>query len=303
MEVHQAEAFLAVAEELHFGRAAQRLNMAQPPLSRLIKQLERSLGAPLFLRSTRHVSITHAGQALLGPAAELVRVSREAHQIVNQALTGETGRVRIGFAGASIHRRIGELARAVRTAHPSLNLEFHSSQFSHLGLERVQDGSLDLAIGRWDFLPAEIDSRVIALEEVLLALPISHELASRPALGMEELASESWVTLPAGFGAALHNRMNSLARTAGFVPRISQTAPDSWTLLVLVSAGMGCAVTLDSVKENASATGVSFIPIRGYNPSLEVRLIWKRGDINPALRKTIKAAEKLFPHPRLDSSG
>lgn len=295
MEVHQAEAFLTVAEELHFGRAAQRLNMAQPPLSRLIKQLERTLGAQLFHRSTRHVSITHAGQALLGPAQELVRASEEAHRVVQNSVTGETGRVRIGFAGASINRSVGELARTLRGSHPGLKLEFYSSQFSHIGLERVQEGSLDLAIGRWDFVPAEIDSHVVALEEVLVALPASHPLASRTAVGMDQLASESWLTLPAGFGAALQNRMNSLARSAGFVPRVVQTAPDSWTLLVLVAAEMGCAVTLDSVRDNVSTADVAYVPIRGHNPPLEVRMIWRREDESPALKNVIKVSEKIFP--------
>lgn len=298
MEVHQASAFLAVAEELHFGRAAARLNMAQPPLSRLIKQLERTLGTQLFERSTRHVALTPAGEALIGPATDLVSVSRGAHEIVRNTLSGETGRVHIGFAGASTHRSVGELARALRKSHPRLKLDIHSSQFSHLGLERVLEGSLDLAIGRWDFFPAQIDSHVMALEEVVFAIPTSHPLAERKSLAMKELTDENWIALPAGFGSALQNRMNSMAMAAGFVPRTVQTAPDSWTLIVLVGAEMGCAVTLNSVRDNVSSEGVAFIPIRGHNPHMEVRMIWRRGDGNPALASVIRVAERLFPDPR-----
>ncbi|NLS10163.1 LysR family transcriptional regulator [Nesterenkonia sp. MY13] len=298
MEVHQARAFLAVAEELHFGRAAARLRMAQPPLSRLIRQLERSMGATLFERSTRHVALTSAGQALLEDAQTLVSVSENAKQSVRSAMTGETGRVRLGFAGASINRQVGQLARNIRAVRPGINLELHSSQFSHLGLQRVLDESLDLVIGRWDFLPPGIDSAVIRLEELMLALPESHPLAGREQVSMSELSQEPWIVLPAGAGAALQNRLNSLAMAAGYVPRVVQTAPDSWTLVVLVGAGLGCALTLDSVRDNIASDGVSFIPVADGGQPLEVRMIWRAADTSPALRAVVDLAERMFPDPR-----
>ncbi|SFV25056.1 LysR family transcriptional regulator [Micrococcus terreus] len=294
MEVRQAEAFLAVAEELHFGRAADRLGMAQPPLSRIIKQLERQLGTTLFHRTTRQVELTAAGQALVKPADELVRASRATRRAVKSALAGEAGRVRLGFAGASVNRTVGELARQVRKERPGLDFEIHSSQFSQPALERILDGSLDLAIGRWDFLPEEVDSRVIAVEEVILALPASHPLAQDAGpVDMVELREEPWVVLPGGFAAALPNRLNTLAMSAGFVPRVAQTAPDSWTLMVLVAAELGCAVTLDSVRDNTSTPGVVFRPILGEHAPLEVRMIWRRMDDNPALHAVLDIAGRL----------
>lgn len=298
MEVHQARAFLAVAEELHFGRAATRLRMAQPPLSRLIRQLERSMGATLFERSTRHVALTSAGQALLEDAQTLVSVSENAKQSVRSAMSGETGRVRLGFAGASINRQVGQLARNIRAVRPGINFELHSSQFSHLGLQRVLDESLDLVIGRWDFLPPGIDSSVIRLEELMLALPESHPLAGREQVSMAELSEEPWIVLPAGAGAALQNRLNSLAMAAGYVPRVVQTAPDSWTLVVLVGAGLGCALTLDSVRDNIASDGVSFVPVADGGRPLEVRMIWRATDTSPALRAVVDLAERMFPDPR-----
>lgn len=298
MEVHQARAFLAVAEELHFGRAAAKLRVAQPPLSRLIKQLEKSLGTELFERSTRHVALTSAGKALVEPARHLVEASQEARRAVQHALTGETGRVRLGFAGASINRKVGELARQVKSRRPGLMLELHSSQFSHLGLERLLDESLDLVIGRWDFIPAELDSCVIALEEVMVVLPSTHPLAKQPAVSMRSLTEESWVILPGGAGAALQNRLNSLAMAAGFVPRVAQTAPDSWTLVVLVGAEIGCALSLDSVRDNVSSDGVVFKPVSEEQPPLEVRLVWRRSDDNPALHAVVRIARTMFGDPR-----
>ncbi|HEY4615261.1 MAG TPA: LysR family transcriptional regulator [Citricoccus sp.] len=294
MEVRQAEAFLAVAQELHFGRAADRLGMAQPPLSRIIKHLERQLGTSLFHRTTRQVELTPAGRALVEPAERLVRSARDAHQAVRSALAGESGSVQLGFAGASVNRTVGALARQVRQERPGLELGIHSSQFSQPALERILDGSLDLAIGRWDFLPEDVASRVIAHEEVILALPASHRLArNADPVDMAELRDDPWVVLPGGFTAALPNRLNTLAMSAGFVPRVVQTAPDSWTLMVLVAAELGCAVTLDSVRDNTTASGVAFRSIRGNHAPLEVRLIWRRMDENPALQAVLGIAERL----------
>lgn len=298
MEVHEAKAFLAVAEELHFGRAAATLRIAQPPLSRLIKSIEKSLGAQLFERSTRQVSLTPAGAALVEPARELVAASEQARTAVAKSMTGETGRVRLGFAGASINRKVGELARHVRTHRPGVHLELHGSQFSHTAMQKVLGGSLDVAIGRWDFIPSELRSSVIGHEEVMVVLPSNHPLAEAPRVEMSQLAEESWVILPAGPGAALQNRLTSLATAAGFVPRVAQVAPDSWTLVVLVAAQIGCALSLDTVRDNVSSDGVVFRPLAQPQRPLDVQLVWRAADSNPALRAVVRLAQNLYGDPR-----
>ncbi|WP_270259066.1 LysR family transcriptional regulator [Kocuria marina] len=300
MEVHEARAFLAVAEELHFGRAAATLRIAQPPLSRLIKSIEKSLGAQLFERSTRQVSLTPAGVALVEPAKALVAASEYARSAVAKSVTGETGRVRLGFAGASINRKVGELARHVRTQRPGVHLELRGSQFSHTALAKVLDGALDVAIGRWDFIPAELRSSVLGYEEVMVVLPSNHRLAGEPPIALADLADlaeESWVTLPSGPGAALQNRLVSLATAAGFVPRVAQVAPDSWTLVVLVAAQIGCALSLDSVRDNVSSDGVVFLPVADPQRPLEVQTVWRAADPNPALRSVVRIAQTLHGVP------
>ncbi|WGH82646.1 LysR substrate-binding domain-containing protein [Auritidibacter ignavus] len=304
MEVQQAKEFLAVARELHFGRAAKSLRMAQPPLSRAIQQLERELGATLFERTTRTVSLTPAGEALLQPAQHLIAASNQARQTVKDTISGAAGYVRIGFAGASVNTQVARLAKALRTERAGLRLEYNSAQFSHQALQSVMDHSVDLAIGRWDFLPAEISSHLMGLEEVIVALPASHRLAGRPAVNLRELAHENWISLPSGFGAALPNRFNALANTAGFVPRVTQTAPDSWTLVVLVAVGMGCGITLDSVATNVPHENVSFARIQNISqPPLEVRMIWQRHDNNPALHAVVDLAQRIFPSPPTQPDG
>ncbi|WP_309081649.1 LysR family transcriptional regulator [Zhihengliuella sp.] len=297
MEVQQARAFLAVAEHLHFGRAALSLHMAQPPLSRLVRRLEAQLGADLFERSTRHVALTPQGTALLEPARELVRLSESMAGIVRESLDGSTGRVALGFAGGSVNDLVGDLARDVRARRPGIDLELHSAQFSHVGLERVLSGDLDLVLGRWDHLPPAVDSRLVATERLLVALPEGHRLAEHDAVRPADLAEEAWIVLPGGARGTLTNRMHTLALNAGFVPRKVQTAPDSWTIMVLVGARMGVSLTLSSVREHTPAPGVVFRPLTPEPDPVEVRMIWRRDSTDAALAAVVDLSRETLPTP------
>lgn len=297
MEVRKARAFLALAEDLHFGRAAARLHMAQSALSRLIAQLEDDLGAVLFARSTREVALTVQGEALVEPARELVTLSERMQEIVRRAAAGETGRVRLGFAGASVNHLVADLVKGVRRAHPGLTVELESAQLSHPGLERLRDGSLDALVGRWDFLPRSVDSRIIARESLLVALPSGHRLAQRDELRPADLADEPWIVLPGGSGATLSNRLHMLGVQGRFVPRIVRTAPDSATEMLLVNAGEGIALTLSGVRDNLSARGVDFRPLSANLGAVAVRLAWRWGSVEPAVRTLVDVSRRVFPEP------
>ena len=295
MEVRKARAFLALAEDLHFGRAAARLHMAQSALSRLIRQLEEELGTALFARSSREVTLTVQGEALVAPARELVTLSERMPEIVRRAAAGETGRVRLGFAGASVHHLVADLMKGVRRAQPGLSVELESAQLSHPGLERLRDGSLDVLLGRWDFLPRDVDSRVIARESLLVALPVHHRLARRSELRPADLGDEPWIVLPGGSGATLSNRLHMLGMEGRFVPRVARTAPDSATELLLVNAGEGIALTLSGVRDNVPARGVVFRPLSADLDAVAVRLAWRAGSTEPAVAAVIDVAGRVFP--------
>lgn len=295
MEIQQARAFVAVAEELHFGRASERLRLTQSALSRSVAQLERSLGSTLVDRTTRSAELTAAGEALLPHAREIITLVDRCGDIVDEAARGRTGRVRLGFASASTNHIVGSLVREIRHRLPGLRLELESSALSHRGLEQILDGALDIALGRWDLLPAEVSSRVIAHEELVLALPSGHHLAGRAKVSLKELERDPWIALPSGPGAALPQRLHMLAAKAGFVPRITQIAPDSATSMVLVASGFGVAMTQSSVQEHIYAPGVVFRPIAESPPPLPVRLVWRREDPSPALAEVIGVAEALHP--------
>ena len=289
MDIEQLRSFLAVADELHFGRAAERLHVAQPPLSRTIKQLERELGTRLFDRNTRSVRLTSSGQALMDPAKEVLDALRRAETAVRSADHGEVGTVRIAFAGVSTHRLVARLARVVRSQRPGIQLELSSQNFAQPAMKRLLAGATDLALGRWDVVPTEVSAQVVMPDSLVLAVPDTHALAGARRLSIGQLVSEGFVSLPPHEGSVLPDRLRRLAHANGFVAEVVQVAPDTQTALALVSAEVGCHLTLASVAENVTDPHVVFIPLNESTPSLDVHLraAWRRDDRNPALRAVL----------------
>lgn len=292
MDVGQVRCFLAVAEDLHFGRAAARLHMAQPPLSRTIKQLERELGTSLFDRNTRRVRLTASGRALLAPAAAVLDALRRAEAAV-KAADGESGVVRIAFAGVSTHRLVARLARAVRSEHPGIQLELTSQQFAQPALTKLQRGDTDLVLGRFDVVPADLDAEVVMTDSLVLALPDTHCLAGNAAVSVADLAQDQFVSLSELEGSVLPDRLRRLAGDSGFFPEIVQTAPDTQTALALVGAEVGCHLTLASVAENDTVPHVRFVPVTDDAPDVHLRMAWRRSGTEPALHAVRHALAEL----------
>lgn len=293
MDVHQIRAFLAVAEELHFGRAAERLHVAQPPLSRTIKGLERELSTRLFDRNTRSVTLTASGQALLGPAREVLEALRRAEAAVHSADEGETGLVRVSYAGLSTHRLVAQLARAVRSQRPGIQIELHSQNFAQPAMRRLVDGDSDIALGRWDVIPADVATEVVMRDGLVVALPDTHALAGLRRISVADLSSEPFVSLPPHEGAVLPDRLRRLAREQGFIPDVVQVAPDTQTALALVSAEVGCHLTLRSVARNASDPHVVFVELDSETLDVDLRAAWRRDDRSPALAAVLQELLRL----------
>ncbi|TFV63798.1 LysR family transcriptional regulator [Geodermatophilus sp. DF01-2] len=300
MDLHQLEAFLAVAEELHFGRAAERLHMAQPPLSRMIKQLERDLGAVLFERTTRSVRLTSAGEALIKPAQEVLEGCRLVRSAVRGAGQGETGRVRLGFAGPSSYLLVGQLARLVRQRQPGIELNLQSVTYAYEALRLVIEGSMDLALVRFAVEPPGIASRVVAEEHYVLVVPEGHRLAGRSEVSMADCRDEAFVALPADPGSSVRDAFVRACYEVGFAPNIVQVAPDSWTVMALVAAGVGVTWSIDTALANMRTDGIVVVPLaEGREPSY-ARLAWRAKDDNPALREVLRASEDALPSPAVD---
>lgn len=294
MDSQHLRAFLAVADELHFGRAAERVHLAQPHLSRLVRALEDDLGAPLFVRTTRRVRLTAAGEALLEPAAVLLQAEDEARAAVSAAHEGRSGRVRICFAGPSAHVAVGRLARAVRERHPLIDLEFLPGRYGTTAVDEVLERRADLALARFAESPAGVASRTVTRDHCVLAVPTSHPLAARPRLRFADLRDEPFVAFPESFGSAVRGLLVGQCRTAGFAPRFVQTAPDSWTCVALVSAGVGVHFTTRSAVEHLPLDGVHIAEVDDPLPAISVHLLWRHDDHDPALAHVLKTAEQVL---------
>ncbi|HEY5855426.1 MAG TPA: LysR substrate-binding domain-containing protein [Aldersonia sp.] len=287
MDVADLRAFLAVAEELHFGRAAERLHIAQPPLSRMIKQLERELGTVLFDRNTRSVKLTASGQALVGPAQTVLDALRRAEDAVHSADGGEVGLVRIAFAGASTHRLVARLARVVRSQRPRIELELSSQNFAQPAMKKLVQDETDIVLGRWDVVPPEVSAQVVMPDTLVVALPDTHPLAGTRRASIAQFAGESFVSLPSHDGAVLPDRLRRMAREHNFVPNVVQVAPDTQTALALVSAEVGAALTLASVASNSTDPHVVFVALDDATPDVSLRAAWRADDPSPALRAVL----------------
>lgn len=302
MDLQHVRAFVLLAQELHFARAADMLDIAQPVLSRRIQELERFIGTPLFLRTTRSVSLTAAGQAFLEPARDVLESVNRAVHSAQKAGSGEIGRVGIAFAGASTHVLVGRLSQVVHDELPGITLHLTSAQFAQPALDRVVKRETDIAFGRWEHVPAGVNIRTIAVESLVVAVPESHALALQDDVSIAQLRDEGMVALPREFGSVLNKRLRRMAAAEGFVPSIIQEAPDSWTLISLVAAGIGCTLTLSTVGENFALEGVRFLPLREDTSPIYLRMAWLTDSQNPALDSVLRIADQVLPSANEASS-
>lgn len=293
MDIRELESYLVVAEELHFGRAAERLHIAQPALSRTIQSLEKYLGTPLFERTTRRVNLTQAGKALLGPAQNIVDQVDGMLKITRSAVEGEIGSVRVGFAGAAGYSIISELTRRVAHEAPGITMELNPRTYSHDAARLVSEGEIDLAIVSLPTLP-DIETLTIQEEGFCLAVPDRHAFAKRDSLPMEQLEHMSFVSYPASHGSRVRDAMVAMCRAVGFIPNIAQEAPDPYSLLALVGAGVGVAVVVESTK-STRLDGVEYIDIENEDMTLPLALAWRRSNPSGALNRVVEIAEYAMP--------
>jgi DNA-binding transcriptional LysR family regulator len=303
VDLQQLRAFLAVAEELHFGRAAERLHMAQPPISRGIRQLERELGATLFERSTRRVTLTSVGESLVEPARAVLDALDRVERVARAAGVGEIGHVRLAYAGASSNVIVGQLARAVKQQHPGISLELRSQHFAQPAMQLLSRGDIDIALGRWDHIPAAVRTRVIAVEELVIAVPDTHRLAGEDRVSMAQFEGEPFVSLEPQTGTLLIERLRQMSRAAGFNADVVQHAPDSWTLMSLVSAEVGCSLTLSSVIDSMADPHLRFLRLSDDVAPVELRMAWLRDRDDRALQSVLELSETILPTPSSEPSG
>jgi len=286
MELRHLRYFVAVAEERHFGRAAERLHIAQPPLSQQIRRFEAELGEPLLYRTTRSVELSPAGAVLLERAREILAAVDSAIEDARRAARGEYGRLAIGFTGSSTYEMLPSLAVALRRELPGVVLDLRGELLTPAQVERLVAGTLDLGLLRPPVHERDLEIEVLRSEPLIAVLPESHRLAAADAVPLDELASEPFVTYPSHFRSVLHDAVEDACAARGFKPLAAHEVSETATLVSFVAAGLGVSLVPASVG-NMTVRGAIYRPLADDATRVELAVAWRRDDDRPVLSRAL----------------
>jgi len=289
MDLRHLRYFVAVAETLNFGRAARRLAISQPPLSRQIRALEDELGTTLLARTRRSVALTAAGAALLPEARRLLREAEALKEGARHLAAGEAGTVALGFISVAAYNILPALVPQFRKRHPGLNLALQEGLTDVL-LAALAQGEIDAGMVLPPVSDPRFAYRALVHERLLVALPArTRRRFPRGPLPLASLADEPFVLFPRKAGAGLYDVVVGCCQRAGFTPRIEQEAIQMQTIVSLVAAGMGVTLVPESLR-HLRRTGVEYRPLRDRTPPVEIGLAWRAADDSPALRAFVAVA-------------
>ena len=292
MELRHLRYFMTVAEELHFGRAAARLHMAQPPLSQQIRQLEAELGFALFYRTKRTVQLTEAGQLFLDDTRQIFRQLNRAVQRGQSASRGDVGQLAIGFVSSSMYNVLPGMLQAFRTQVPGVTLTL-AELTTDQQVQQLRHGQIDIGIMR---PPVEDDAfaqRLLLQESLVVALPAAHVLAHQSQVQLEQLATASFILFPRVLAPGLYDQIISLCRMADFSPTVTQEAVQMQTIISLVAADMGIAIVPESIQ-NLQRPGVEYRPIQAQTPMASITLVWRQADPSPTVQRFLATVETVM---------
>lgn len=290
LELRHLHYFLAVAEELHFGRAAARLGIEQPPLSQQIRRLEEMLGCRLFVRRPR-VALTGAGEVLLGVARRTLAQVARGVEATRQAGRGETGTLAVGFAASAVLTRFPKLIRAYRERFPEVAIRL-TELAPEAELQAIRDGVIDVGFVREQSVAEGLVYETWMQEPFVALLPPGHRLASEPAVAVEHLAGEPFVHFARDVAPSLYDQVATLCRGAGFVPRVVQEVREWLTHISLVEAGLGVSLVPASVEKLAWG-GVSYRPLRHCALQAAIALCYPREELHPTVNGFVALARQL----------
>jgi DNA-binding transcriptional LysR family regulator len=302
VELRHLRYFVAVAEERHFGRAAERLHIAQPPLSQQIRRFEAELGEPLFYRTTRSVELAPAGEALLERAPAILAAFDAAVEDARRAARGEYGRLAIGFTGSSTYAMLPSLAAAMRHELPGVVLDLQGELLTPAQVARLLDGTLDLGLLRPPVHERELATEVLHSEPLLAVLPETHPLANAEAVPLERLEGEPFVTYPSHFRSVVHDAVEDACEAHGFQPVAAHEVAETATLVSFVAAGLGVSLVPASVR-NMTVEGAVYRPLLDDATRVELAAAWRRADDRPVLARALDVIRRgLAGHDRTSTS-
>jgi len=298
MDTRLLRSFVTVAEELHFGKAAERAHLAQPALSRQVKRLEAELGMQLLIRDRRNVALTEAGRAFLEEArAVLERVDR-AVLVAHQAGRGEVGSLSLGYEGSALYSVFPDALRLYKRRYPGVALDLRELCTADQ-VEALLGGGIDVGLLHVPVASDGLRVEVVLDEPLVAALPDDHPLARKDRVALEDLSDDPFVFFPRRFAPEVHDRMTGLCREAGYVPRVVQEAESKQSLVGLVAAGIGVAMLPASVGR-LKRPGLIYKEIAQPEARVGTALAWRPSHETPALRRFLEVAREASRGNRSD---
>ncbi|PHJ65970.1 LysR family transcriptional regulator [Nostoc linckia z18] len=292
MELRHLRYFIAVAEELHFSKAAERLHIAQPPLSQQIQQLEAQLGVELFHRKTkRQVQLTEAGQVFLQEAYQLLAQLQKAIELTQKIGRGEKGQLRIGFTSLVTYNLLPLILRQFREQFSEVELILQ--ELTTTEQERsLQESRIHIGFAHPPLEDNTLNQKCIQQEALIVALAETHPLAERENISVSSLVNENFIMFPRHLGSGLYDQIVSLCQQVNFSPKVTQEAIQMQTIIGLVSAGMGIAIVPSSLQ-NLQRNGVVYRSFEEKTPLVETAIVWREEDITPVLRKFLQVVMSI----------
>ncbi len=283
--------FVAVAEELHFTRAAERLHIGQPPLSHQIQMLEEEVGAALFARTKRWVRLTEAGRLFLEDARRILALSEQAAETARRASRGEVGELRIGFTSATPFTAFfPNVINTYRKRFPDVRLSL-KEMATMRQIMAIEERSLDIGFVRPPEvqIPAAVELTALRDDPLLLVMPTHHRLARKSVVPFQECIDEPFVMYPQNAGTGIYPQFVRLCREAGFDPKIAQEAREASTIIGLVAAGCGISILPVSFK-TIRMVGVCYRPLSGTSATTTLMLATRAGETAPLIDAFFKLA-------------
>ncbi len=295
MELRHLRYFVAAAEELNFSRAARRVHISQPPLSRQIALLEREMGVRLFERGKHGVQLTRAGAVFLEDARGVLAGAGAAVSSAQRAARGEIGRLSVGFIASASYALLPHVLREFRLRYPDVKLVLRTLDITQQ-IDALQANRIDVGIVRMPISDSTLETALLMRERFVVALQRNHELARHGTLSLKSLANERFITSPRGDEVGFYNQGSlilSMCQRVGFIPNVVQEVRPTQTMIGLVSAGIGIAIVPTSAQ-SIRIKGVVYRPLSDRHAITEFALAWRRADTSPILRAFSKiAAESI----------
>ncbi|MFK0156199.1 LysR substrate-binding domain-containing protein [Streptomyces sp. NPDC090493] len=293
MDLRHLRYFVAVAEERHFGRAADRLHMAQPPLSQAIRQLESELGVELLHRTTRRVDLTDAGAAYLARARAILAGVDEAAHEARRVAAGAVGHLAIGCVGSATYSLLPALSRRLATELPGVDFAFRGELLVPDQIEALRSGGIDIALLRPPVADLSLTVTPLRRDRLVVALPADHRLARRQQVRVADLGRCDLIVHSADRRSVMYGVVLGLLRDAGIDPHIRHEVGETSTLVTLVAGGLGVAVVPEPVTALALA-GVVYRPLVGPAATVDLSVAYRSDRTEPHLRRTVEVVRRMF---------